>query len=127
MKSNLKKISAMEATISIWFKHKQFCNNDHFKECVLSETQVDGIDKIKTEMKMFDRQIEVVFQDLADNEQKDIKHTLDIFENDRNDLKKFLEICKVGNSTVEKSLKEPLSTWIEQLNNYITFLKAALD
>lgn len=127
MKSNLKKLVAMEKLITVGFMHYYACDNPILKECVLNETQVDGIDQIKTEMKMFLKQRVVAFDDLAHEREKNIRSALNVFEQDIRHLTKFLKLCREGKNEIERVLFEPLNEYIEILKETIEMLKAYFE
>lgn len=127
MKSNLKKLVAMEKLIAVGFMHYCACDNPILEECVLNETQVDGIDQIKTEMKMFLKQRAVTFDDLAHEREENIRSALNVFEKDIKHLTKFLKLCREGKNEIERVLFEPLNEYIEILKETIEILKAYFE
>lgn len=127
MKSNLKKLVAMEKLITVGFMHYYACDNPILEECVLKENQVDGIDQIKTEMKMFLKQRTVAFDDLTHEREENIRSALNVFEQDIKHLTKFLELCREGKNEIERVLFEPLNEYIEILKETIEILKTYFE
>lgn len=123
MKSNLKKLVAMGKLITAGFMNYYACDNPILKECILNETRVDGIDQIKTEMKLFQKQRSVAFDDLIREEDKNICYALGVFEKDIAHLSKFLKLCREGKNEIERALFEPLNEYIETLKETIEVLK----
>ncbi len=119
MKSSLKKLVAMGKLITAGFMNYYACDNEALKECVLNEKQVDGIDQIKTEMKMFRKQREVAFNDLVNENEKEVRSSLNIFEQDIKHLTKFLQLCRKGKNEIEKALFEPLSEYVDVLKETV--------
>lgn len=127
MKSNLKKLVAMEKLITIGFMHYCVCDNPILEECVLKEIQVDGIDQIKTEVKLFQKQRTVAFDDLVHEKRENVRSALNVFEQDIKHLTKFLKLCKEGKNEIERALFEPLNEYIEMLKETIEVLKAYFE
>lgn len=127
MKSNLKKLVAMEKLIAVGFMHYYACDNPILEECVLKETQVDGVDQIKTEMKMFLKQRNVAFDDLAHEREENVRSALNVFEQDIKHLTKFLKLCREGKNEIERVLFEPLNEYIEILKETIEILKVYFE
>lgn len=127
MKSNLKKLVAMGKLITVGFMNYYVCDNSILKECTLNETQVDGIDQIKTEMKLFRKQRTVTFEDLIHEREENVRSALNVFEQDIKHLTKFLELCKEGKNEIERILFEPLNEYIETLKETIEVLKAYFE
>lgn len=127
MKSNLKKLVAMGKLITVGFMNYYVCDNSILKECTLNETRVDGIDQIKTEMKLFRKQRTVTFDDLIHEREENVRSALNVFEQDIKHLTKFLELCKEGKNEIERILFEPLNEYIETLKETIEVLKAYFE
>ena len=125
--NQLKKLTAMEKLITCGFLTYKTCDNEYLKESVLTETQVEGIDQIKTEIKMFIKQRDVAFQDLVKENQDLVTSSIKIFKRDLDHLKKFLDVCKRGENQIEKTLKPILEEYIPELQNTIEVLEEALD
>lgn len=127
MKSNLKKLAAMGKLITVSFMHYYVCDNPILEECVLKEIQVDGIDQIKTEMKLFQKQRTVAFDDLVHEKRENARSALNVFEQDIKHLTKFLKLCKEGKNEIERALFEPLNEYIEMLKETIEVLKVYFE
>lgn len=127
-RSELKKLTVMEKLITLGFMQYYTCDNETLKECVvLSETQVAGIDQIKTELNMFRKQRAIVFDDIVNENEEDVRFSIKIFKRDLEHLSKFLLLCKEGKNTIEKALFEPLKNYIETLKETIEVLTAYFD
>lgn len=127
-RSELKKLTVMEKLITLGFMQYYTCDNETLKECVvLSETQVAGIDQIKTELNMFRKQRAIVFDDIVNENEEDVRFSIKIFKRDLKHLSKFLLLCKEGKNTIEKALFEPLKNYIETLKETIEVLTAYFD
>ena len=83
----------------------------------------DPFDEIETEMKKFRDQRENAFNALENVKQDDIKAAISIFEKDKISLKNYLE----NNNSIPRERLEGIRTFIEDLNDTITVLKAAID
>lgn len=127
MKSNLKKLVAMGKLITAGFMNYYVCDNPILKECALNETQVDGIDQIKTEMRLFRNQRSVAFDDLVNEREENVRSALNVFEQDIKHLTKFLKLCREGSNEIERALFEPLNEYIETLKETIEVLKAYFE
>lgn len=127
MKSNLKKLVAMGKLITAGFMNYYACDNPILEDCVLNETQADGIDQIKTEMKLFQKQRTVAFDDLVYEREENVRSALNVFEQDIRHLTKFLKLCREGKSEIEKVLFEPLNEYIETLKETIEVLKTYFE
>lgn len=127
-RSELKKLTAMEKLITLGFMQYYTCNNTVLKECVmLNETQVAGIEQIKTELKLFQKQRAIVFEDIVNEKEENVRFSIRIFKRDLEHLSKFLTLCKEGKNTIEKVLFEPLKGYIETLKETLEVLNAYLE
>lgn len=127
MKSNLKKLVAMGKLITVGFMGYYACDSLILKDCVLNETLVDGIDQIKAEMKLFQKQRTITFDDLVHEGNENICYALKVFEKDIEHLTKFLKLCREGKNEIERALFEPLIDYIETLKETIEVLKAYFE
>ena len=124
--NELRKLVAMEKLITLGIS--EYCNIREF-----GKTKNEGwerpehtpgpFDEIETEMKKFRDQRENAFNALDNVKQDDIKAAISIFEKDKRSLKNYLE----NNSSIPRERLEGIRTFIEDLNDTITVLKAAID
>ena len=127
MRSSLKKLVAMGKLITAGFMNYYACDNPILEDCILHETQVDGIDQIKTEMKLFRKQRAIAFDDLVREREENVRSALNVFERDIEHLTKFLKLCREGKNEIERVLFEPLNEYIETLKETIRVLKAYFE
>lgn len=123
MKSNLKKLVAMGKLITIGFMSYFVCDNPILKDCILNETLVDEVDRIKAEMKLFREQRAIAFDDLVHEREENIRSALNVFEKDIKHLTKFLKLYREGKNEIERALIE----YIETLKETIEVLKAYFE
>ena len=122
----LRKLVAMEKLITLGIS--EYCNirelgktkNEGWKK---PEHAPNPFDEIETEMKKFRGQRENDFNALVNANQDDIKAAISIFEKDKKSLKNYLE----NNNSISRENLEGIRTFIEDLNDTIEVLKAAID
>lgn len=124
--NELRKLVAMEKLITLGIS--EYCNIREFgktKNEVWERPEhiPDPFDEIETEMKKFRDQRENAFNALENVKQDDIKAAISIFEKDKRSLKNYLE----NNNSIPRERLEGIRTFIEDLNDTITVLKAAID
>lgn len=124
--NELRKLVAMEKLITLGIS--EYCNIREFGKTKNEgwerpEHIPDPFDEIETEMKKFRDQRENAFNALENVKQDDIKATISIFEKDKRSLKNYLE----NNNSIPRERLEGIRTFIEDLNDTITVLKAAID
>ena len=123
--NELRKLVAMEKLITLGIS--EYCNIREFgktkNEGWERPEHPDPFDEIETEMKKFRDQRENAFNALDNVKQDDIKAAISIFEKDKRSLKNYLE----SNSSIPRERLEGIRTFIEDLNDTITVLKAAID
>ena len=124
--NELRKLVAMEKLITLGIS--EYCNIREFGKTKNEgwerpEYTPDPFDEIETEMKKFRDQRENAFNALENVKQDDIKAAISIFEKDKISLKNYLE----NNNSIPRERLEGIRTFIEDLNDTITVLKAAID
>lgn len=124
--NELRKLVAMEKLITLGIS--EYCNIREFgktknERWERPEHIPDPFDEIETEMKKFRDQRENAFNALENVKQDDIKAAISIFEKDKRSLKNYLE----NNNSIPRERLEGIRTFIEDLNDTITVLKAAID
>lgn len=124
--NELRKLVAMEKLITLGIS--EYCNIREFGKTKNEgwerpEHTSDPFDEIETEMKKFRDQRENAFNALENVKQDDIKAAISIFEKDKRSLKNYLE----NNNSIPRERLEGIRTFIEDLNDTITVLKAAID
>ena len=124
--NELRKLVAMEKLITLGIS--EYCNIREFGKTKNEgwerpEYTLDPFDEIETEMKKFRYQRENAFNALENVKQDDIKAAISIFEKDKRSLKNYLE----NNNSIPRERLEGIRTFIEDLNDTITVLKAAID
>lgn len=124
--NELRKLVAMEKLITLGIS--EYCNIREFGKTKNEgwerpEHNPDPFDEIETEMKKFRDQRENAFNALENVKQDDIKAAISIFEKDKRSLKNYLE----NNNSIPRERLEGIRTFIEDLNDTITVLKAAID
>lgn len=121
--NELRKLVAMEKLITLGIS--EYCNIREFGKTKnegweRSEHTPDPFDEIETEIR---DQRENAFNALENVKQDDIKAAISIFEKDKRSLKNYLE----NNNSIPRERLEGIRTFIEDLNDTITVLKAAID
>lgn len=106
--------------ISEYCNIREFGKNEGWER---PEHTPDPFDEIETEMKKFRDQRENAFNALENVKQDDIKAAISIFEKDKRSLKNYVE----NNNSIPRERLEGIRTFIEDLNDTITVLKAAID
>lgn len=124
--NELRKLVAMEKLITLGIS--EYCNIREFGKTKNEgwerpEHTPDPFDEIETEMKKFRDQRKNAFNALENVKQDDIKAAISIFEKDKRSLKNYLE----NNNSIPRERLEGIRTFIEDLNDTITVLKAAID
>lgn len=124
--NELRKLVAMEKLITLGIS--EYCSIRKFGKTKnegweRSEHTPDPFDEIETEMKKLRDQRENAFNALENVKQDDIKAAISIFEKDKRSLKNYLE----NNNSIPRERLEGIRTFIEDLNDNITMLKAAID
>lgn len=124
--NELRKLVAMEKLITLGIS--EYCNIREFGKTKNEgwerlEHAPDPFDEIETEMKKFRDQRENAFNALENVKQDDIKAAISIFEKDKRSLKNYLE----NNNSIPRERLEGIRTFIEDLNDTITVLKAVID
>lgn len=124
--NELRKLVAMEKLITLGIS--EYCNIREFGKTKNEgwerpEHIPDPFDEIETEMKKFRDQRENAFNALENVKQDDIKAAISIFEKDKRSLKNYLE----NNNSIPRERLEGIRTFIEDLNDTIAVLKAAID
>lgn len=124
--NELRKLVAMEKLITLGIS--EYCSIRKFGKTKnegweRSEHTPDPFDEIETEMKKLRDQRENAFNALENVKQDDIKAAISIFEKDKRSLKNYLE----NNNSIPRERLEGIRTFIEDLNDTITMLKAAID
>lgn len=124
--NELRKLVAMEKLITLGIS--EYCNILEFGKTKNEgwerpEHTLDPFDGIETEMKKFRDQRENAFNALDNVKQNDIKAAISIFEKDKRSLKNYLE----NNNSIPRERLKGIRTFIEDLNDTITVLKAAID
>lgn len=121
--NELRKLVAMEKLITLGIS--ECCNIRKFGKTKnegweRSEHTPDPFDEIETEIR---DQRENAFNALENVKQDDIKAAISIFEKDKRSLKNYLE----NNNSIPRERLEGIRAFIEDLNDTITVLKAAID
>lgn len=121
--NELRKLVAMEKLITLGIS--EYCNIREFGKTKnegweRSEHTPDPFDEIETEIR---DQRENAFNALENVKQDDIKAAISIFEKDKRSLKNYLE----NNNSIPRERLEGIRAFIEDLNDTITVLKAAID
>lgn len=124
--NELRKLVAMEKLITLGIS--EYCNIREFRKTKNEgwerlEHAPDPFDEIEKEMKKFRDQRENAFNALENVKQGDIKAAISIFEKDKRSLKNYLE----NNNSIPRERLEGIRTFIEDLNDTITVLKAVID
>lgn len=117
--NELRKLVAMEKLITLGIS--EYCNIREFRK-----TKNEGWERLEHAPDPFDeieKEMKNAFNALENVKQDDIKAAISIFEKDKRSLKNYLE----NNNSIPRERLEGIRTFIEDLNDTITVLKAAID